>query len=98
MGPVKYENVGKSQPVLVMINLMIFTRTRSAPPQSRDAQSRRLHREWNGIQDQEQAMVAVAARAPDMCSVRSRARSCSPSSRSSWRRQPWPRPLRLNIS
>jgi hypothetical protein len=28
MGPVKYENVGKSQPVLIMINPIIFTRTR----------------------------------------------------------------------
>jgi hypothetical protein len=28
MGPVKYEDVGKSQPVLMMINPIIFTRTR----------------------------------------------------------------------
>jgi hypothetical protein len=32
MGPVKYENVGKSQPVLMMINPMIFTRTRMWRP------------------------------------------------------------------
>jgi hypothetical protein len=28
MGPGKYENVGKSQSVLIMINPIIFTRTR----------------------------------------------------------------------
>eukprot|EP01049_Picozoa_sp_SAG25_P016773 SAG25_NODE_4006_length_909_cov_1.019753_1_plen_58_part_10 len=28
MGPGKYENVGTSQSVLIMINTMIFTRTR----------------------------------------------------------------------
>jgi hypothetical protein len=32
MGPVKYENVGKSQPVLMMINPMIFTHTRMWRP------------------------------------------------------------------
>jgi hypothetical protein len=31
-GPGKYENVGKSQPVLMMINPMIFTRTRTPHP------------------------------------------------------------------
>jgi hypothetical protein len=29
MGPEKYENVGKSQSVLIMINSIIFTRTRN---------------------------------------------------------------------
>jgi hypothetical protein len=31
MGPGKHGNVGKSQPVLIMINPMIFTRTRTIP-------------------------------------------------------------------
>jgi hypothetical protein len=41
MGPVKYENVGKSQSVLIMIDPSIFTRTRASigactPSQSAD--------------------------------------------------------------
>jgi hypothetical protein len=35
MGPGKYENVGKSQPVLLMIDPTIFTRTRRLRPARR---------------------------------------------------------------
>jgi hypothetical protein len=46
MGPGKYENVGKSQSVLIMINPIIFTRTRT---RTRKPQSERERRWQPGV-------------------------------------------------